>query len=129
MTTQAAATPPDVPRSRTDEVLSTLAERLGATLTASSIFGTPVERDGITVIPVATLRLGFGGGSGTEPDRKQSGEGAGGGGFAVPTGYIEIRDGRSRFVRIARPARTAAMTLGAVLVGMTVIRLTRPVRS
>jgi uncharacterized spore protein YtfJ len=129
MTTQAATAPPDVPRSRTDEILSMLAERLGATFVASSVFGTPVERDGVTVIPVATVRFGLGGGSGTEPDRKQSGEGGGGGGSGVPRGYIEIRDGRSQFVPIVHPARTAALAVGVVLAGISALRLSRPTRT
>ena len=43
---------------------SRLAERLGASASASSVFGEPVERDGVTVIPVARVRWGVGGGSG-----------------------------------------------------------------
>ena len=41
--------------------LTRLAESLGANAAASAVFGTPVERDGVTVIPVARVRWGFGG--------------------------------------------------------------------
>ena len=86
-----------------------LAERLGGRFTASTVFGSPVEREGVTVIPVATVRFGFGGGGGTDPNSEQSGEGGGGAGSGAPTGYIEIKDGRSRFVPVVHPARMLAM--------------------
>ena len=36
--------------------VASLAEKLGATARAATIFGDPVERDGVTVIPVAKAR-------------------------------------------------------------------------
>src|ERR671911_92679 len=47
-----------VPRRRGDELLSMLAERIGARLGAATVFGAPVERDGVTVVPVAVARCG-----------------------------------------------------------------------
>jgi hypothetical protein len=43
-------------------VLSTLAERIGARLGTATVFGAPVERDGVTVIPVAVAPFGIGAG-------------------------------------------------------------------
>ncbi|HSS75824.1 MAG TPA: hypothetical protein VLV54_03680 [Thermoanaerobaculia bacterium] len=40
-----------------------LAEKLGVTARAATVFGEAVERDGMTVIPVAKARRGLGGGS------------------------------------------------------------------
>ena len=96
-----------VPRRRGDELLSTLAERIGGRLGAATVFGAPVERDGVTVIPVAVARFGIGGGSGTDPKKGQEGEGGGGAGSVAPTGYIELKDGRSRFVPVVRPLPNA----------------------
>src|SRR5262245_49153197 len=101
-----------VPRRRGDEVLSTLAERIGARLEAATVFGAPVEREGVTVIPVAVARFGFGGGSGTDPSKGQEGEGGGGAGSVKPAGYIELKDGRSRYVPIIEPFRMLALLLG-----------------
>ena len=96
---------------------ATLLERLGQQLTTSAtaqaVYGTPVERDGITVIPVAQARYGFGGGggSGTKAGGAAGGGmGAGGGVSLTPVGYIELRDGRSRF----RPIRPSVLPLVAV---------------
>jgi len=74
-------------------------------LSARQVFGEPVERDGVTVIPAATVMGGGGGGAGdsvkqpsegsdeAEPQR-QSGGGGGFGGVMWPAGAFEIRDGR-----------------------------------
>jgi uncharacterized spore protein YtfJ len=75
-------------------------------MSARRVFGEPVERDGVTVIPAATVIGGGGGGGGqgarrpadgndeaTEPE-SQSGFGAGFGGVMWPAGAFEIADGR-----------------------------------
>src|ERR671922_1278853 len=113
-----------VPRRRGDELLSTLAERLGARLGAATVFGTPVERDGVTVVPVAVARFGIGAGSGSDPSKGQEGEGGGGGGTVTPTGYIDLKDGRSRFVPVVHPARMLALVLGAVIAALAILRPT-----
>jgi uncharacterized spore protein YtfJ len=111
-----------VPRRRGDELLSALAERIGARLGAATVFGPPVERDGVTVVPVAVAKFGIGAGSGTDPSKGQEGEGGGGGGTVTPTGYIELKDGRSRFVPVVHPARMLALVVGAVLAAFIIMR-------
>jgi uncharacterized spore protein YtfJ len=111
-----------VPRRRGDELLSMLADRIGARLGASTVFGTPVERDGVTVVPVAVARFGFGAGSGSDPSKSQEGEGGGGGGTVAPAGYIELKDGGSRFVPIVHPTRMAALVFAAVTAGFLILR-------
>lgn len=73
-----------------------IAERLGDSAHATTIFAEPVQSDGVLVIPVARARMGFGGGTGRQ---KQGEEGSGGGGGLVvtPVGYIELRKGHSTF--------------------------------
>ena len=110
------------PRRRVDEVLTTLAERIGAQFSAATVYGAPVERDGVTVVPVAVARFGIGAGSGSDPTKGQDGEGGGGGGGVTPAGYIELKDGRSRFVPIVLPARMLALVCGAGLAGLLILR-------
>ena len=92
-----------------------LAYQLGMTANARNIYGDPVERDGVTVIPVAQAAYGFGGGSGR--GKKESGEvagegsGGGGGAMLIPVGYIEIKNGQTRF----RPTRDPLAILPAIL--------------
>jgi uncharacterized spore protein YtfJ len=119
------ASTPSVPRRRGDELLSMLAERIGSRLGAATVFGTPVEREGVTVVPVAVARFGIGAGSGADPGKGQEGEGGGGGGIVAPTGYIELKDGRSRFVPVVHPARMLALSLGAAVAVFVIVRATQ----
>jgi len=112
--------PTSVPRRRGDELLSMLADRICARLGASTVYGAPVQRDGGTVVPVAVARFGFGAGSGSEPSKRQEGEG--GGGTVAAAGYIELKDGRSRFVPVVRSTRMVALVLGAVIAALLGLR-------
>lgn len=76
-----------------------LAQKIGVTANAKYIYGEPVERGGITVITVAKAVYGFGGGSGK--NGTENGSGGGGGAVVTPVGYIEIKNGKTRF----RPTR------------------------
>jgi uncharacterized spore protein YtfJ len=66
---------------------------------AGKVFGEPIQRENMTVLPVAAVATGGGGGGGTRPARgeKDAGEEAGeGGGFglmAKPAGAFVIKDG------------------------------------
>jgi uncharacterized spore protein YtfJ len=76
---------------------------------ARTVFGAAVERDGVTVIPVAGAVWGFGGGSGGPPDDEaRSGAGGGGGGIAYPVGYIRITEGKTSFRPIVGPGPLVA---------------------
>ena len=46
-----------------DNRLGKLVESLGGTASAKAVFGEPVEKDGVTVVPVARVRFGVGGGA------------------------------------------------------------------
>ena len=119
---QSANATAEVPTKRTDELIGTLVERIGGRFGASSVFGTPVEREGVTVIPVATVRFGLGGGAGSDPDKRQEGEGAGAGGTMAAAGFIELKDGRSRFVPVVHPERMVAMVIAGALAALLVTR-------
>ena len=60
-------------RGRGSDLAQALADRVGLKAGAHAVFGQPVEREGITVIPVAKVRWGFGGGG----DRGGRGDQAG----------------------------------------------------
>ena len=89
--------------SSADRFIGTIAEKLGAVAKAATVFGEPVKRDGITVIPVAKARWGFGGGAGQRKD--EDGAGGGGGVQVTPVGFIEIKDQEANF----RPIRTLSL--------------------
>jgi len=101
-------------------VAERLAERLGMSASAKTVFAEPVVREGVTVIPVARVRYGFGGGGGGD----EEGRGNGGGGMvqAQPLGYIEIKDGESSFRRLRNPANAVRMVLAVGAVSMLLLR-------
>jgi uncharacterized spore protein YtfJ len=111
-----------LPRRRTDELLSVLADRVGGRFTATTVFGAPVEREGVTIVPVAATRFGIGGGGGSDPDNGQDGDGGGAGGMASASGYIELKDGRSRYVPVVHPMRMLAVVCGTVLAALGILR-------
>ncbi len=103
-------------------LMEQLADRLGVAATARTIYGEPVSRDGMTVVPVAKVRYGFGGGMGPRAGRESAG---GGGGIQVfPIGFIEMGERSARFRRIgpspalvvAAGVMAAAWLLGRALV-------------
>jgi uncharacterized spore protein YtfJ len=94
-----------------DTFIGTIAEKLGAVARAATVFGEPVEREGITVIPVAKARWGFGGGAGFRKDddggsKQEDGAGGGGGVQVTPVGFIEIKNDGANF----RPIRTVSLS-------------------
>jgi uncharacterized spore protein YtfJ len=70
-------------------------------LTVKRVFGDPIERDGVTVIPAAAIRGGAGGGRGEGGMPESGGTGSGsGGGFGIaakPAGVYVIDAGRVRW--------------------------------
>lgn len=104
---------------RGSEFIERLANRVGLQAGANAVFGDPVEREGVTVIPVAKVRWGFGGGSGRGieegSETGEIGEGSGGGGgvAASPLGFIEIRDGRAEFKRAHDPVSAVPVIIAS----------------
>ena len=124
MTTEAASGEPRTTGAASGEnVVERLAEHLGSA-NARTIYGSPIERNGTTVIPVAKLRYGFGGGSGHKLSKGAEGTGGGGGVNISPVGYIEMRDGVARFRRI----RTTSPVLAALGFGVAAWLVSRAVR-
>jgi uncharacterized spore protein YtfJ len=99
------------------ELLERLATKLGAKTSVSAVFGDPIERQGVTIIPVARVAFGFGAGIGRGRKATETGEGGGGGGgaSAIPLGYIEIKDGTAAFKPIRDPVRDVGFPLALLL--------------
>ncbi len=66
-------------------------------ITVKRVFGDPYEKDGIMVIPVASVRGGGGGGTGDQGDGPK-GTGGGMGISARPVGVYQIKDGVVKWV-------------------------------
>lgn len=100
-------------------VLERLVSKVGGQARVQTVFGDPVEREHVTVIPVARVRWGVGGGGGAAPEG--SGSGGGGGVAADPIGYIEITSGGATFRPIA-PSFSAGTVIAAAIAAAIIIR-------
>ena len=115
-------------RQKESTFIEGLAHELGIVANAKNIYGEPVERDGVTVIPVAKVGYGFGGGSGKK--EKEEGMGGGGGLGMMPIGYIEIKNGETRFRPTRDPLAFVPTILAAApLILITVWKITKLLRS
>lgn len=88
-------------------------------LSARRVYGEPYERDGVTVIPAASVR-GGGGGGGSETEQSSDG-GSGFGLMARPVGAYVIRDGEVSWQPVFDLTRTI---VGCQLLGLAAIVLT-----
>jgi uncharacterized spore protein YtfJ len=92
---------------------------------ARMVYGDPVEKDGVTVIPAAKVTAGGGGGSGQD-DRRGRGEGGGLGLIARPVGAFVIKDGNARWEPAVDINRVyAAITTVIVTAAIVVSRILR----
>jgi uncharacterized spore protein YtfJ len=108
-----------------NELLERIGQTVGQRAQVSTIFGEPVEREGVTVIPVAKARFGFGGGGGSGSSSGDEGSGGGGGGGVAvsPVGYIEVRDRGAEFKRISTATDVLALVAAASVAALAVKRL------
>lgn len=105
-----------------------LVEAAGGRVGAQAVFGPPVERGRVTVIPVARVRWGAGGGGGMSPTEGE-GSGGGAGASADPVGYIEVTDEGAAFREITRPWSSPLFVLATALGIALVIRAAARLRS
>lgn len=104
-----------------DGFLDRMAQRLSATASAAAIFGAPIERGDVTIVPVARAAYGFGGGNGTR--NGDEGSGGGGGVRVSPVGFFEIRPGVVHYRAIRDWAILApVLVAGAVLTTLIAAR-------
>ena len=81
----------------------------------NSVIGDPITTpDGVTIIPVSKVSVGFGGGGSDYVSRnlnKQEnpfGGGAGGGVKVTPIAFLIVKEGNVRMLPVAAPANTTA---------------------
>jgi uncharacterized spore protein YtfJ len=86
-------------------------------MSVKRVYGDPIEKDGVTFIPVAKIRGGGGGGG--------DNEGNGGGGFGItarPVGAYVIRSGEVSWEPALDVTRTAMMGMFTAIVALLVMR-------
>ena len=76
----------------------------------NSVIGNPITTpDGVTIIPVSKVSVGFGGGGSDFTSNKDAfGGGAGGGVKVTPICFLIVKDGAVRMMPVAAPANSTA---------------------
>ena len=84
-------------------------EKVHEMVDTNAIVGQPIQTpDGVTLIPVSKISLGFGGGGGDygKPTKDNFGGGAGAGAKIDPVAFLVIKDGSTRVLPVAVPPTT-----------------------
>lgn len=81
----------------------------------NSVIGDPITTpDGVTIIPVSKVSVGFGGGGSDYVSKNMNkqenpfGGGAGGGVKVTPVAFLIVKEGNVRMLPVATPANTTA---------------------
>ena len=97
-------------------MLESTIQKIKEMVDVNSVIGTPITTpDGVTIIPVSKVSVGFGGG-GSDFTTKSSrpgednpfGGGAGGGVKVTPICFLIVKDGAVRMMTVTEPASTTA---------------------
>lgn len=87
------------------KVLSFTADKTMQLADANSVLGDRIEADGMTIIPVSKLSVGFAGGGADVTDavkkKKQNPAGAGAKVTLTPMSFIVIKDGEARLISVS----------------------------
>ena len=91
-------------------MLESTIQKIREMLDVNTVVGTPITTpDGVTIIPVSKISVGFGGG-GSDFAKKTGGEpfggGVGGGVKVSPVCFLVVKDGNVRMLSVPTPANS-----------------------
>ena len=91
-------------------MLENTIQKIREMVDVNSVIGEPITTpDGVTIIPVSKVSVGFGGGgSDFVKNENAFGGGAGGGVKVTPICFLIVKDGNVRMMPVAEPANTTA---------------------
>ena len=91
-------------------MLETTIQKLREMVDVNTVVGTPITTpDGVTIIPVSKVSVGFGGGGSdfaSKAGENPFGGGVGGGVKVTPVCFLIVKDGNVRMISIPAPANT-----------------------
>ncbi|MBR1972602.1 MAG: GerW family sporulation protein [Oscillospiraceae bacterium] len=91
-------------------MLETTIQKLREMVDVNTVVGTPIQTpDGVTIIPVSKVSVGFGGGGSdfaTKNNENPFGGGVGGGVKVTPVCFLVVKDGNVRMISIPEPANS-----------------------
>ena len=94
-------------------MLDSTIQKIKEMVDVNTVIGEPISTpDGVTIIPVSKVSVGFGGG-GSDFVNKSGGDnpfggGVGGGVKVTPICFLIVKDGNVRMMPVAQPANTTA---------------------
>ena len=94
-------------------MLENTIQKIREMVDVNSVIGEPITTpDGVTIIPVSKVSVGFGGGGSDFVNNKGGenpfGGGVGGGVKVTPICFLIVKDGNVRMMPVAAPANTTA---------------------
>ena len=95
-------------------MLDNTIQKIREMVDVNSVIGEPISTpDGVTIIPVSKVSVGFGGGGSDFSNKNPNAElpfggGVGGGVKVTPICFLIIKDGNVRMMPVAEPASTTA---------------------
>ncbi|MGI5963107.1 MAG: GerW family sporulation protein [Lawsonibacter sp.] len=94
------------------ELMQATMENLRAMADANTIIGTPIQADGVTLIPVSRMSIGIAGGGTEFSTKKQTppegnfGGGSGASAKLEPVAFLVVREGGVKLLPVAPPPAT-----------------------
>ena len=93
-------------------MMETAIQKIREMVDVNSVIGEPIHTpDGVTIIPVSKVSVGFGGGGSDFANKTGSepfGGGVGGGVKVSPVCFLIVKDGNVRMMAVAEPASSTA---------------------
>lgn len=94
-------------------MLETTIQKIREMVDVNSVIGEPIQtNDGVTIIPVSKVSVGFGGGGSDFANKTGSenpfGGGVGGGVKVTPLCFLIVKDGNVRMMSVPEPANSTA---------------------
>jgi len=77
-----------------DALVKTVLSELKQISRTETVIGEPIRSEGVTLVPVSRISIGFGIGGGKGEGKNREGEGTGGGISIEPVAFIVLRDGK-----------------------------------
>ena len=102
-------------------MLDATIQKIREMVDVNSVVGTPIQTpDGVTIIPVSKVSVGFGGGGSdfaSKAAEKENpfGGGVGGGVKVTPICFLVVKDGNVRMMSVPQPANSSAERLVEML--------------
>lgn len=93
-----------------DDIINSSMKNLRDIIDSNTIVGRPIEVDGVNIIPISKVNVGFVAGGGEPAKKKSAFLGGSGSGFNItPIGVLSISKGKTEFIQVDRTDAVAEL--------------------